>query len=483
MKVVVRLDIIDAALSTSSRPNRTPSDNAMRSLAQVAADLARGGKSRGLIEGCLAQIADQSGEGRRAFLKVYAEDALAAADFYDRVRAGGAAPSLFAGIPVSIKDLFNVAGDVTTAGSVALKNEKAATRDAPAVARLRAAGLIPIGRTNMTEFAFSGLGINPHYGTPLNAYDRAAGRIPGGSSSGAAVSITDGMAFGALGSDTGGSCRIPAALCGIVGFKPTADRVPTAGAFPLSTSLDSIGPLAATVACCAALDAVLAGEPAVDLAPFPLTGLRLALPQTMVLENVEPTVARAFESALAALGKAGARIADIPLRELAELPQINAKGGLAAPEAYALHRSLIAKAEKMYDPRVLVRILRGQEQDAADYIELLNARADFIRRVAAVTAPYDALVMPTVPVTAPRLADLAADDAYRHANFLVLRNPSIANFLDRCSISIPCHRAGDAPVGLMLIGEHHADRRLLAIAGAIEAVVAPRSVHAESQRP
>jgi aspartyl-tRNA(Asn)/glutamyl-tRNA(Gln) amidotransferase subunit A len=483
MKVVVRLDIIDAALSTSSRPNRTPSDNAMRSLAQVAADLARGGKSRGLIEGCLAQIADQSGEGRRAFLKVYAEDALAAADFYDRVRAGGAAPSLFAGIPVSIKDLFNVAGDVTTAGSVALKNGKATTRDAPAVARLRAAGLIPIGRTNMTEFAFSGLGINPHYGTPLNAYDRAAGRIPGGSSSGAAVSITDGMAFGALGSDTGGSCRIPAALCGIVGFKPTADRVPTAGAFPLSTSLDSIGPLAATVACCAALDAVLAGEPAVDLAPFPLTGLRLALPQTMVLENVEPAVARAFEAALAMLGKAGARIADIPLRELAELPQINAKGGLAAPEAYALHRSLIAKAEKMYDPRVLVRILRGQEQDAADYIELLNARADFIRRVAAVTAPYDALVMPTVPVTAPRLADLAADDAYRHANFLVLRNPSIANFLDRCSISIPCHRAGDAPVGLMLIGEHHADRRLLAIAGAIEAVVAPRSVHAESQRP
>jgi aspartyl-tRNA(Asn)/glutamyl-tRNA(Gln) amidotransferase subunit A len=455
----------------------------MRSLAQVTADLARGGKSRGLVEECLAQIADQSGEGRRAFLKVYAEGALAAADFYDRVRAGGAAPSLFAGIPVSIKDLFDVAGDVTSAGSVALKNGKAAIGDAPAVARLRAAGLIPIGRTNMTEFAFSGLGINPHYGTPLNAYDRAAGRIPGGSSSGAAVSITDGMAFGALGSDTGGSCRIPAALCGIVGFKPTAHRVPTAGAFPLSTSLDSIGPLAATVACCAALDAVLAGEPAVDPDPFPLAGLRLALPQTMVLENVEPAVARAFESALAGLRKAGVRIADIPLRELAELPQINAKGGLAAPEAYALHRPLIAKAEKTYDPRVLVRIQRGQEQDAADYIDLLNARADFIRRVAAVTAPYDALVMPTVPVTAPRLADLAADDAYRHANFLVLRNPSIANFLDRCSISIPCHRPGEAPVGLMLTGEHGADRRLLAIAAAIEAVVSPRSVQAENQRP
>jgi aspartyl-tRNA(Asn)/glutamyl-tRNA(Gln) amidotransferase subunit A len=454
----------------------------MRSLAQVRTDLARGGKSRGLVEECLARIADESGEGRRVFLKVYGEDALAAADFYDRVRARGAPPSPFAGIPVSIKDLFDVAGDVTTAGSIALKNGKAATRDAPAVTRLRAAGLIPIGRTNMTEFAFSGLGINPHYGTPLNPYDRGVGRIPGGSSSGAAVSITDGMAFGALGSDTGGSCRIPAALCGIVGFKPTAHRVPTAGAFPLSTSLDSIGPLAATVGCCAALDAVLAGEPAVDLPPFPLAGLRLALPQTMVLENVEPAVARAFDSALDALRKTGVRIADIALRELAELPQINAKGGLAPPEAYAIHRALIAKAEKMYDPRVLVRILRGQEQDAADYIDLVNARADFIRRVAAVTAPYDALVMPTAPVAAPPLADLASDEAYRHANFLVLRNPSIANFLDRCSISVPCHRAGDAPVGLMLIGEHGADRRLLAIAAAIEAVVSPRLAQAASER-
>ena len=445
----------------------------MRSLAQLTADLGRGGKSRGLVEQCLSRIADQSGEGQRVFLKVHAEPALAAADYYDRLRARGSAPSPFAGIPVSIKDLFDITGDVTTAGSVVLKDARAAKQDAPAVARLRAAGFIPIGRTNMTEFAFSGLGINPHYDTPLNAYDRRAGRIPGGSSSGAAISVTDGMAFGALGTDTGGSCRIPAALCGIVGFKPTAVRVPTAGAFPLSTSLDSIGPLAATVACCAALDAALAGAPMSDLPSFPLASLRMALPQTMVLENVEPTVARAFETALSALRKAGARIDDIALRELAELPQINAKGGLAAAEAYAIHRQLVAKAGKMYDPRVLSRILRGQEQDAADYIDLVNARANFIRRMEAITAPYDALVMPTVPVTAPRLADLAEDAAYRSTNFLVLRNPSIANFLDRCSISIPCHHAGDAPVGLMLIGDHGDDRRLLAIAAAIEAVVSP----------
>src|SRR5499433_1394784 len=251
----------------------------MPSLAQLKAELARGGKSRGLVEQCLARITDQSGEGGRVFLKVHATDALAAADFYDRARAQGAAPSPFAGIPVSIKDLFDIAGDVTTAGSVVLRDAKAAAHDAPAVARLRAAGFIPIGRTNMTEFAFSGLGINPHYDTPLNSYERRAGRIPGGSSSGAAVSVTDGMAAAGLGTDTGGSCRIPAALCGTVGYKPTASRIPTAGTLPLSQTLDSIGTMAPSVACCALLDAVMAGQTLAALPGIPLAGLRLAVPQ------------------------------------------------------------------------------------------------------------------------------------------------------------------------------------------------------------
>ena len=431
--------------------------------------LAAGTRRCALVEECLARIEDRAGEGARVFLKIHADEAHAAADFYDRLHVAGRTPSPFAGIPVSIKDLFDVAGDVTMAGSLILRDAPPVRQDAPAIVRLRAAG-----RTNMTEFAFSGIGINPHYDTPRNRYDRASARIPGGSSSGAAVSVTDGMAFGALGTDTGGSCRIPAALCGIVGFKPTAYRVPTQGAFPLSTSLDSIGPLAATVECAAVFDAVLAGEPVAQLPPFPVEGLRMAVPQTMVLEHLEPEVARAFDSVLSALRKAGARIVDIPLREFSELPQINAKGGLSAAESYAIHRPLLAEHTKRYDPRVLVRILRGQEQDAADYIDLVNARADFIRRVAPLTAPYDALVMPTAPVIAPPIAALADDDAYRRTNALVLRNPSIANFLDRCSISIPCHRAGDAPVGLMLIGEHGADRRLLAVAAAIEKLVSPR---------
>jgi aspartyl-tRNA(Asn)/glutamyl-tRNA(Gln) amidotransferase subunit A len=447
----------------------------MPSLAAAAADLASGKQtSRTLVEACVARINDRAGEGQRTFLKVHAEVALAAADYYDCLHAHGAAPSPYAGIPLSIKDLFDIAGDVTTAGSLALREAAPAPRDAPSVARLRAAGFIPIGRTNMTEFAFSGLGLNPHYGTPANPNDRAAARIPGGSSSGAAVSVTDGMALGALGTDTGGSCRIPAALCGIVGFKPTARRVPTEGAFPLSASLDSIGPLAPTVQCCAVLDAALAGEPSFELPAFALEGARLAVPQTMVLDGLVPAVARAFADALAALRKAGARVVDIALRELDELRQLNAKGGLAAAESYAIHRALIAKAEKTYDPRVLVRILRGREQEAADYIDLVRARTDFNARVAAIAAPFDALVMPTTPITAPRIAELEPDEAYRHANMLVLRNPSIANFLDCCAISIPCHRAGEAPVGLMLFGAHGADRRLLAMSAAIEQVVSPR---------
>src|SRR5215510_12125194 len=291
----------------------------MQSLTKIAADLAAGAKSRGLIEECLARISDPAGEGKRVFLKVHAEAALAAADYYDHLRARGAAPSRFAGIPVSIKDLFDIAGDVTTAGSTVLRDAPPAKHDAPAVARLRAAGFIPIGRTNMTEFAFSGLGINPHYDTPRNPYDRKTGRIPGGSSSGAAVSVTDGMAAGGLGTDTGGSCRIPAALCGTVGYKPTASRIPTAGTMPLSQTLDSIGTMAPSVACCALLDAVMAGQPPSDLPEFPIEGLRLAVPETLVLDNLDADVSRAFAAALSALSAAGARIVEIPLRELSEV--------------------------------------------------------------------------------------------------------------------------------------------------------------------
>ncbi len=449
--------------------------SAVPTLADLARNFDQGSCSRDIVEQCLAGIATPDGEGKRTFLKVHAEQARAAADFHDTMRRNSAAASPFAGIPVSIKDLFDIAGDITTAGSVVLRDAPPAKRDAPAVSRLKAAGFIPIGRTNMTEFAFSGLGINPHYGTPANAYDRKNKRIPGGSSSGAAVSVTDGMAAAALGTDTGGSCRIPAALCGLVGFKPTAKRVPLDGAVPLSSSLDSIGPIAASVACCATLDAVLAGDDMRPLREFPLTGLRLAVPQTLVFDGIDADVARAFAAARTALSEAGARIVDLPLRELSELGQINSKGGFGAAEASAFHRPLIESKAALYDPRVLSRILRGREQDAADYIDLVRARADFIRRVRAIVAPFDALLLPTVPIVAPRIAALNDEIAYRDINLLLLRNPTIANFLDTCAISLPCHRPGEAPVGLMLIGQHGGDARLFDIAAAVEKLLGSKS--------
>src|SRR5579859_3117135 len=251
-------------------------------LAALADDLEAGRTtSRKLVEECLARIADPAGEGPRTFIHVDRAAALEAADAMDRLRKANAAPSPFAGIPVSIKDLFDIKGQVTRAGSRALDDSAPADADAPAVARLKRAGFVVIGRTNMTEFAYSGIGINPHYDTPKCAWNRGVGHVPGGSSSGAAVSVVDRMAYGALGTDTGGSCRIPAAYNGIVGFKPTQRRVPLDGGVPLSFSLDSFGPLARTVACCAVLDAVLADEPIEPLQRRPIKGMRLAVPTTV----------------------------------------------------------------------------------------------------------------------------------------------------------------------------------------------------------
>jgi aspartyl-tRNA(Asn)/glutamyl-tRNA(Gln) amidotransferase subunit A len=449
-----------------------------RTLAQLASDLAASRvSSRELVTDCLARISSVTGEGSRTFLKVYGEQALATADFYDRMRQQGARLAPYAGMPVSVKDLFDVAGDTTLAGSTVLKGAAAADQDATVVRRLKAAGFIVIGRTNMTEFAFSGLGINPHYGTPLNPWDRATGRIPGGSSSGAAVSITDAMAYGALGTDTGGSCRIPAAMCGIVGFKPTASRVPLTGTYPLSASLDSIGPLANSVNCCAVLDAILAAQSGPESQPpgadLVANDLRLAVLTNYVTDDLDRAVAAGFERALRALKEAGASLTDVTLPELRELPELNRNGGLSAAESYAHHRARLAKDGSRYDPRVSVRILRGSKQDAADYIELCNIRRDFTERVAKRIRKFDAVLMPTTPITAPALSDLAADEAYVRINALVLRNPSIVNFIDGCAISIPCHEPGTAPVGLSLFGLRNTDRQLLSAAAAIEVTVSP----------
>ncbi|MFG1279307.1 amidase [Xanthobacter autotrophicus] len=441
-------------------------------LAALAEDLASGRTTaRALAEACLDRIADPDGEGPRAFVSVNREGALKAAQAQDDLRQAGAAPSPFAGIPISVKDLFDVAGEVTAAGSKVLKDNAPATTDAPAIARLRRAGFVLLGRNTMTEFAYSGLGMNPHYGDPRAPFERAeGGRVSGGSSSGGAVAVADGMAHAALGTDTGGSCRIPAAFCGITGYKPTASRVPREGAFPLSTTLDSIGPIARSVACCAALDAILAGVEPAPLAVRPVKGLRLLVPTTVALDGLDPEVAKAFEAAVEVLARAGAHIVSAPFPEFGEVATINSKGGFSAAESYAVHRRLLAEKADAYDPRVAGRIKRGAEQSAADYVELVAARRALVARAAARLAGFDALVMPTVAILPPKIADLATDDdAYGRANLLALRNPTLINMIDGCAISLPLP---GAPVGLMLAGAPGTDQALFAVAAGVEAALA-----------
>jgi aspartyl-tRNA(Asn)/glutamyl-tRNA(Gln) amidotransferase subunit A len=441
-------------------------------LATLADDLDSGRTSaRKLVDECLARIADTSGEGIRAFIHVDAEAAIEAAEAMDRLREVKAAPSPFAGIPVSIKDLFDINGQVTRAGSRALDDSAPAEADAPVVARLRRAGFIVIGRTNMTEFAYSGIGVNPHFGTPKGAWQRSVGHVPGGSSSGAAVSVVDRMAHGALGTDTGGSCRIPAAFNGIVGFKPTQRRVPLDGGVPLSFTLDSFGPLARTVGCCAVLDAVLADEPIKPLQPRLIKGMRLAVPTTVALDDLEEAVARAFERALETLSRQGALIERIAVPEFLDVGVMNTKGGFAAAESYAWHRYLIVSHGEVYDPRVAMRILRGEAISAADYIDLLEMRKSLIARSTVRLAPYDALVLPTTANTPPRIADLADDKAFTAANLLALRNCTLINMIDGCAISLPCHREGEVPVGLMLAAAGGSDRRIFELAAGMEAVI------------
>lgn len=442
-------------------------------LNELAADLATGRTTASqLVEQSLARIADETGEGARAFLKVHADKARIAARAADDLRKAGLAPSRFAGIPIAVKDLFDLAGEPTPAGSKVLADARPAEADAPAIARLKAAGFIVVGRNNMTEFAFSGVGINPHFGTPANPYDRATGRIPGGSSSGAAVSVADGMAAAAIGSDTGGSCRIPAALCGIVGYKPTASTVPLEGALPLSFTLDSIGPLANSVDCCASLHEILSGAPLAGEGERAVAGLRIAVPQSIVFDGIEPHVAKSFEDAIRRLADAGAVVTEIALKEFETVGRINAKGGFPAPEALSWHRDLLEERGAQYDPRVRARILRAHEQTAADYIDMLHLRRAYIAAVDAAISPYDIIAMPTVPIGAPAIAALEADnDLFVKTNLTLLRNPTLINMMDGCAISLPVQGQGEAPVGLMLAASGGRDAALLANARAVEAAL------------
>ncbi len=427
--------------------------------------------SRDLVEACLTAIDDCLGEGAKTFLAVHADSARSSADAADAQRRRGEKGGALLGVPISTKDLFDVAGETTRAASVVLSDAAPAKEDAIVIRLLKDAGTVLIGRTNMTEFAYSGLGLNPHYGTPRNPYDRASGRIPGGSSSGAAVSVADGMAAASIGSDTGGSVRIPAALCGLTGWKPTARRVSTDGMLPLAPSLDSIGPIGWTVDCCSRLDAVLAGETyAQSPVELDISSVRLGVLQGYVLDDLDAAVSSAFTRALRMLTAAGAQVEEVKLKALERIPAANQ---FASAEAFAWHRTLLQAEGHRYDPHVSTRISQGATIMAADYIDMLRMRREIVLEAQSTFASLDAVLLPTTPRIAPRIDTLIASDAaYLEANGAMLRNPSLFNYLDGCAISIPCHAPGEAPVGLMVAGLNGRDASVLRVGTMVEAVLA-----------
>jgi aspartyl-tRNA(Asn)/glutamyl-tRNA(Gln) amidotransferase subunit A len=424
--------------------------------------------SRERTEAALARIADPAGEGKRSCLTVYADAARAAADAADARAKAGKPLGPLDGAVITIKDLFDVAGEVTRAGSAMLaKRGKKAAADAPTVKRLRDAGAVIVAKTNMTEFAFSGVGANPHFGTPGNPADRK--RIPGGSSSGGAVACADGIGEITIGTDTGGSTRIPAALCGIVGYKPTAKRIPRDGAYPLSFALDSIGPMARSVADCHRTDAVLAADAFEPLQAAELSAVRIGLLQGLVLQNVDGIVGPAYEKVLAKLGSA--KLTDV-IPDLSIMMGVNDRGGIAPAEAYAINRTLLHEDGDGVDPFVRARIMRAATMNVADYIQNIRDRETGIGRMHAVFDDFDVLALPTTPIVAPTMEEVASADGFAARNALLLRNTSIGNFFDLCAISLPIGLGNSLPCGLMLFGRHGNDRKLFQVAAAVERALA-----------
>ena len=427
--------------------------------------------ARERLEVALGRIDDPKGEGARACLTVYREQAKAAAEAADARAKAGISLGPLDGAIISIKDLFDVAGEATRVGSKVFAEEaKPAAADAPVVRRLRAGGAIIVAKTNMTEFAYSGIGANPHFGTPGNPADRK--RVPGGSSSGAAVAAADGMCEIAIGTDTGGSCRIPGALCGVVGYKPSRQRIPTDGAFPLSYSIDSIGPIARSVEACAKADAVMAAENFETLNAVRLAGLRVGVVQGAPLENLDETVAKRFPDAIARLRQAGAQIYEEKLSLLGDMAQVNSKGGVQPAEAFTVHRDLLSRRADAIDPNVRVRLERARNISAADYIDMVRERTRLIRSMDTALADFDVLALPTTPIVAPAMVEVAAADDFARKNAMLLRNTVIVNFFDLCAISLPVPREGGLPTGLMLVARNGNDHRLFGIAAAVERLFA-----------
>ena len=423
-----------------------------------------------LVSAAFSEIEKDEGEGSRTFIRTFKNSAITQAAASDALRKMGVPQGPLAGIPVSVKDLFDIEGEPTTAGSLSLsKTAEPAEQDAIVMARLRAAGAIFLGHTNMTEFAYSGLGINPHFGTPLNGWDRQIGRVPGGSSSGAAVSVRDRMAVVAIGTDTGGSVRIPAAFNRLYGFKPSFGRHSLEGVFQLSRSLDTVGPIANSMACCRLIDHLMAGLPVPEADVRPLVGMRFAILETIALDGLDVEVAGSFVRALEQIAKAGARLERIKVDAIDNFTKIARLGSLIGPEAHHELRGKLRENGDLIDPRVRIRIEAAKKISSADYIEMLDLQQDMKQRTHVATRNYDAVLMPTVAVTPPELKPLlASDELYGETNLKILRNTALVNLLGRPAASIPIGGRDNAPVGMMIMGEMGEDANVQDIAESID---------------
>ena len=384
-----------------------------------------------------------------------------------------------AGIPIALKDLFNIRNEVTLAGSIVRKHyAQAEDADAEVVAPLRAAGLLFFGRTNMSEFAYSGIGMNAHYGTPLSIWDRDTGRLPGGSSSGSAVAVGEGIVCASLGSDTAGSCRIPAAFNGVVGVKPSYGRMSLQGIYPLSPTLDAPGPIAIDVDSCFILDQLMSGraKPADELPnlqPAELNQLRLVIPEARVMNDLDAEVRTAFEAAVEALRAAGANIRQQSLPLLDDCDDLFIERPVVVREVWDHHRSMLEQYFDEYDPFVGTRLRLGanisDEEQQSRYQARDQLVSAFEREFAEIQA--DALIYPTVACVPPAIAETEDDENARRVNLRCLRNTATVNYFNGCAISLPCHRTGEAPVGLMLSAANGQDEPLYRIAAAIEAAL------------
>ncbi|MCZ7464492.1 amidase [Rhizobium rhizogenes] len=428
---------------------------------------------RSLVEETLDAIGQD--DDQAIFIRLTAERAMAEAEAASKRIRDGRSCGVLDGIPVAWKDLFDLEGMATTAGSTVLAESTTASRDADVVTALKQAGMISIGRTNMSEFAFSGLGINPHFGTPRNPASQDGHRLPGGSSSGAGVAVAAGLVPVAIGTDTGGSVRIPAAFNGVVGFKASRGRYSMRGVYPLAKSLDSLGPLTRTVQDAVWVDAAMRGKAAADVARTPLSGLSLVVPETVFFDGVEDGVAAAFEQAVERLVRAGASVRRQAFPIFSELfDLIRQKGALVTAEAFVLHKARLegADAARM-DPRVVARTKLGANISMRDYIAILEARERMTAAFSGMVGTHELLVSPTLPHVAAKVAPLIDDDdAFFAMNAKTLRNTQIGNFFDLCGVSIPCGTGeAEMPVGLLLSGLHGTDDHLLGVAMAAEEIV------------